>query len=59
MINLIYKISPHYHLADLTERLVFKMGALSASSFAGISLYLAGISLVFGTAAFFVYRENA
>ena len=59
MIDLIYTISPHYHLADLTERLVFKMGALTASSFAGISTYLAGISLVIGTAAFFAYRENA
>ena len=33
MLEWVYVISPQYHLADLTPRLLFKMGALKASDF--------------------------
>ncbi len=57
-IDLIYAVSPHYHLADLTQRLVFKMGALSTASFMNISFYLGGIALVLSTIAFATFKEN-
>lgn len=46
---------PHYHLADLTPRLVFKMGPLSAADFMGVAgtLGLQGAALsIFGLCLF-------
>ncbi len=57
-VDFIYSISPHYHLADLTERLVFKMGSLSFPSFSSISIYLIGIALVLSSTSVLLYREN-
>ena len=45
-IRLLYSISPQYHLADLTEQLVFQMGYLNSSLFLSILAYLGGLSPV-------------
>jgi len=42
----LWTVSPHFHLADLTHRLVFKSGQLSSSTFSDILLYLLGVLLV-------------
>lgn len=42
----LYVISPHYHLADLTPRLIFKHGSMVGSEFLQLVAYFAGITLV-------------
>lgn len=46
-VRCMWLILPHYHLADLTPRLVFKMGSLSPSAFLGsaVCLSLQGAAL--------------
>ncbi|MBJ7395469.1 MAG: hypothetical protein JHC76_05420 [Akkermansiaceae bacterium] len=39
----IWTLSPHYSFADLTQRLVFKTGALPVSAFINMMLYFGGI----------------
>jgi len=41
LLNSLWLALPHYHLADLTPRLVFKMGPLPMTDFMGTSLVLA------------------
>ncbi|MFT3992164.1 MAG: hypothetical protein QM680_12220 [Luteolibacter sp.] len=43
----IWLYSPHYHLADLTQRLYFKSGALTSSVFWQAALYFTGILAVY------------
>jgi hypothetical protein len=43
----VWALSPHYHFADLTQRLYFKAGALPTSAFWSMSLYFAGILAVY------------
>jgi hypothetical protein len=38
--------SPHFHFADITNRLIFKLGALETRAFLDVVLYLAGILCV-------------
>jgi hypothetical protein len=54
--DLLFVVSPHYHLADLTGRLVFKLGGLDQTSFLNISLYLLGLGLVTTAAACALFR---
>ncbi len=42
----LYVASPHYHLADLTSRLVFKDGSMLGSEFLQLIAYFLGIKLV-------------
>jgi len=56
--DFLYLISPHFHLADLTNRLTFKLGALDATSFAHSAIYLAGLGLVLTGFACVLYREK-
>ncbi|HRQ88349.1 MAG TPA: hypothetical protein PLA50_06100 [Bacteroidia bacterium] len=58
LLNLIYLVSPHYHLSDLTSRLVFKLGAVPWPETARISAYLGGLALVTVGLAFQLYREG-
>jgi hypothetical protein len=58
ILNIIYLLSPHYHLSDLTSRLVFKLGALPGSEMMQISFYLAGIGMVITAISFTLYRES-
>ena len=46
MIEWLYIVSPHYHLADLTPRLVFKHGSMLGSEFFELVAYFLGIKLV-------------
>lgn len=59
LIRLLYAVSPQYHLADLTEQLVFQMGHLKGSLFLNILLYLGGLSLITSAGSFLTYRTTA
>lgn len=56
LLNGIYILSPHYHVADLTSRLVFKLGALEWSDLASMAIYLGGVGLVASGLAFQLFR---
>jgi len=56
--DLLYIISPHYHLSDLTSRLVYKLGEIGTISFINISLYLIGLGLLTTAIACGLYREK-
>lgn len=56
--DLIFVVSPHYHLADLTGRLIFKLGAIETGAFWNITLYLLGIGFLTVSAAFALFRER-
>ncbi len=58
ILNFLYVISPHYHLADLTNRLVFKLGALDGASFMKSTVYLAGVGMLLVGLACSLYREK-
>lgn len=55
----LFVISPHYHLADLTPRLVFKMGSMVSSEFVGNLFYLTGVGLVWGAVAALSFRAKS
>lgn len=57
-LNLLYLVSPHYHLSDLTSRLVFKLGAVPWSELGRIATYLGGIALVTVGLSYQLYREG-
>lgn len=46
LLDWLYVVSPHYHLADLTPRLVFKHGSMVGSEFLSLVAYFVGIKLV-------------
>ncbi|MDP0490560.1 MAG: hypothetical protein Q7Q71_05880 [Verrucomicrobiota bacterium JB023] len=59
LIRGLYAVSPHYRLADLTDRLVFKMGHLEWSVFGAIALYMVGLSLMTTAGSCFAFRTTA
>lgn len=59
IVQFVYSLSPHYHLADLTERLVFRMGSLEAKTFATIATYLFGIMLIMSGGSLAAFRTTA
>ena len=54
----LYAISPQYHLADLTPRLIFKMGHLPWADFTSFLLYFLAITLVLGCSATLLFRTD-
>lgn len=58
-IRFLYAISPQYHLADLTEQLVFQMGSLKFTLFLNILIYLGGLSLITSAGSFLAHRTTA
>ena len=59
LIRLLYAISPQYHLADLTEQLVFQLGHLNTSLFLNIIAYFGGLCLITSAGSFLTYRTTA
>ena len=58
VLNLLYVVSPHYHLSDLTSRLVFKLGAMPANELTQIAFYLGGVALLTLGISYPLYREG-
>ena len=58
LLEWIYALSPQYHLADLTPRLIFKMGHLPSADFLGFLGYFAAVTLVLGTFATLLFRTD-
>ena len=54
----VYAVSPHYHLADLTPRLVFKLGSLPAGAFGTLLTYFVGVTLVLTACSTSIFRTE-
>ncbi len=57
-LDFLYVISPHFHLAEMTPRLYFKLGALSAESFGQVSLYLGGVGAIITGVSMLLFRSK-
>jgi len=58
VVEWLYALSPQYHLADLTPRLIFKMGPLAGGDFASYLAYFACIALTLAGASLFLFRTE-
>jgi hypothetical protein len=58
VLNLLYLVSPHYHLSDLTSRLVFKLGAIESAELGRIAAYLGGLALFTTGLSYQFFREG-
>jgi len=54
----IWLFSPHYRFADLTQRLLFKSGALPSAAFWNMSLYFTGILAVYAGLSRLCFRAK-
>ncbi len=54
----LFVLSPHYHLADLTPRLVFKQGSMISSEFFHLVVYFFGLKLVISTLSSLCFRAK-
>ncbi len=54
----IWLFSPHYRFADLTQRLLFKSGALPMAAFWTMTLYFAGILAVYAGLSRLCFRSK-
>ena len=52
-------LSPHFHFADITNRLVFKLGAIETRAFFNIAIYLSGILLVLVSLSRMLFRTRS
>lgn len=59
LLDLIYVMSPHYHLADLTPRLVFKHGSMLSTEFLQLVVYFAGIKMVLAMISTLAFQPKA
>ena len=58
LLEWIYAFSPHYHLADLTPRLVFKMGSYPSDTFGALVVYFFGLTLVLAVVSGGIFRTD-
>lgn len=58
MLHGIWLFSPHYRFADLTQRLLFKSGALPSEAFWTMALYFAGILAVYAGLSRLCFRTK-
>lgn len=59
MLDWLVVFSPHYHLADLTERLVFRLGSMVWSEYFQILGYFLGLGLMMGAFSALLFRAKA
>ncbi|MEM6277914.1 MAG: hypothetical protein AAF733_00445 [Verrucomicrobiota bacterium] len=57
LLNFLYVVSPHYHLSDLTSRLVFKLGSLPWTELGSMAVYLGGLGLLTLAVSIQLFRE--
>lgn len=58
VVEWVYALSPQYHFADLTPRLIHKMGHLPSSEFVGYLTYFGVITLILGSTATMLFRTD-
>lgn len=56
LLSWLWNVSPHYHFADPTERLRYKMGAIEWSEFPTLVTYFIGIFLLYTALSRVVFR---
>ena len=54
----IYLISPHYHLSDMTPRLMFMQGAMLSNEYLEVLTYFAGVALMLMALSVFAYKAK-
>lgn len=59
LLQALWIASPHYHFADLTPRLYFKLGAIPADRFAGLAAYFTAILLVYAGFSRLCFRSKS
>lgn len=59
LLDWLYVVSPHYHLADLTPRLVFKQGSMLGSEFLQLVVYFVGIKIVLAMLSSLTFQPKA
>jgi hypothetical protein len=59
LLKWVWTVSPHYHFADPTERLRYKLGAIEWSRFPTLVLYFAGIFLIHTALSRAFFRTKA
>ncbi len=55
----LWSVSPHYHFADPTERLRYKLGAIDASQFPLLLAYFIGILMLYMAISRMLFRTKA
>jgi len=58
LVDWIYILSPHYHLADLLPRLIFRQGAMLGDEFLKIVGYFVGLALILGGVSVVCFRAK-
>lgn len=58
ILHAVWTFSPHYNFADLTQRLLFKSGALPTTAFWSMILYFGGILAVYGGVSRLCFRTK-
>lgn len=56
VVDALYVVSPHYHMADLTTRLVYKMGPLESPAFMKMVVYFVGLGMVIVSVSSLLFR---
>jgi hypothetical protein len=59
VLDWLFVASPHYHIADLTERFVFKLGAMVGSEWLLNASYLTGVGLVLVAISMLSFRSKS
>lgn len=59
LLSWVWSVSPHYHFADPTERLRYKMGAIEWSEFPTLVTYFIGIFLLYTAFSRVIFRVKA
>ncbi len=59
VLTFLWSASPHYHFADPTERLRYKLGAIDWGQFPLLLTYFAGIALVYLALSRLLFRTKA
>ena len=58
LMEIFWTFSPHYHLGDLTRRLVFKLGHMPATDFLNVVYYLVGLLAIHFTLACLAFKPR-
>jgi hypothetical protein len=59
LLSWLWSVSPHYHFADPTERLRYKLGAIEWAEFPTLVAYFAGIFLLYTALSRAIFRVKA